>query len=88
MKDLMKVSIQNGKYIVVQRSSGALEVLRHHQHWRTETGDNLLLSLAQEVETLREVLHKIQKEHLLDRREDSFEGIDFLISEVLKEHED
>ena len=87
MKELLRVSILNGKYTVVQRFNGSLEVLRHNMYWRDETGDNLILGLAQEVETLRELLHEIQFNLMLDPRDKRIHEVDAKITELLKEHE-
>ena len=51
----LRVTINNGKYIVVQTPEGT-HALRYSEPWRDTTGDGLILSLAQEVETLRELL--------------------------------
>ena len=85
MKDLLRVSIQNGKYKVVQRFKGSLEVLRHNQYWRDETGDNLILCLAQEIDELRDVLYKIQDLQLLDIRSYDSEEVVARIEYLLKE---
>ena len=85
MKDLLHVSIQNGKYKVVQRFKGALEVLRYNQYWRDETGDNLILCLAQEIDELRDVLYKIQDLQLLDIRSYDSEEVVARIEYLLKE---
>ena len=87
LKDLLRVTIRNGKYTVVRRFNGTLEVLRHKQYWRDETGDNLILGLSQEVQTLRTTLNTIQDLHLLDPRDKEFEGVAGKIEYLLKEYE-
>jgi hypothetical protein len=49
-----------GEYTVIQEPDGRLHALRHGQPWREMLGDNLVLSLAQEVERLREQLEYVR----------------------------
>lgn len=53
MADLLRVSVADGKYTVVQAADGSLYARRCGEVWRDLTGDNLVLALAQEVERLR-----------------------------------
>ncbi len=58
MADLLKVSVYNDKYTVVQDSQGHLRALRYGEEWRDCCGDGLILALAQEVDELRQQLRK------------------------------
>ena len=49
---LLKVEVNN-KYTVVQMKNGSLKALRYGEEWRDCTGDGLILSLAQELESSR-----------------------------------
>jgi hypothetical protein len=53
--DLLTVSIENGKYTVIQDAKGFLHAMRHSEPWRDCTGDKLILGLAQTVDELRKV---------------------------------
>lgn len=55
-KELMRVSVYNGKYTVIQDADGSLRAERYGLPWRDCTGDNLIWFLAREVEALRAVL--------------------------------
>lgn len=59
MSDLFRVTICDGKYTFVQRSDGSSYSNRDSEEWRCTTGDGLVLGLAQEVDTLRELLSKM-----------------------------
>jgi hypothetical protein len=52
----LSVTIEDGKYTVIQEADGHLHALRNGVTWRDLTGDNLILCLAQEVQRLREQL--------------------------------
>ena len=54
MADQLNVSVDWGKYTVIQDEKGHVRALRHGEEWRDCTGDGLILALAQEVEHLRE----------------------------------
>ena len=51
---MLKVTVCEGKYTVIQEADGHVYALRYGEPWRDVVGDNLILALAQEVETLRE----------------------------------
>ena len=53
---MLRVTVCDGKYTVMQREDGGVEALRHNEEWRDCCGDGLILGLAQEVETLREII--------------------------------
>lgn len=55
-KSLLRVTVCDGKYTFVQRANGSTYSNRYNEEWRSTTGDGLILSLAQEVDTLRELL--------------------------------
>ena len=53
---MLSVSIENGKYTVVQEDDGTVCVQRFGEDWRGVTGDKLILTLAYEIDKLREQL--------------------------------
>lgn len=54
--DLLRVTVYDRKYTVVQSSDGRTRALRYGEEWRDCVGDGLILALAQEVAELRERL--------------------------------
>jgi len=54
MAELLRVSVYNDKYTVIQEEDGSLRALRYGEEWRDLCGDGLVLALAQEVDSLRE----------------------------------
>lgn len=49
----LNVSVDGGKYTVIQNADGSLKALRYGQEWQDLTGNNLVLALAQEIDRLR-----------------------------------
>lgn len=60
MSDLLNVSVDDGKYTVVQGSDGSLKVLRYGKKWRNCSGDNLIFFLASELEEAQTKLAKVK----------------------------
>lgn len=54
MTDLLRVEVGDGKYTVVLPEDCRLYALRYGERWREGIVDRLILTLAQEVESLRE----------------------------------
>jgi hypothetical protein len=52
--DMMRVSVAGGKYTVVQDAAGKLLALRYGEEWRDCVGDNLIRSLAAELDEARQ----------------------------------
>jgi hypothetical protein len=52
--DLLRATVYDKKYTVVQDANGGVRALRHGEEWRNCVGDGLVLALAQEVRRLRE----------------------------------
>lgn len=44
------------KYTIQQKKDGSIIVLRNNEEWRICTGDNLIFSMAVEIEKLREII--------------------------------
>ena len=59
--NLTVVTVGDGKYTYVQRYDGGSYALRYGQQWQDCTGDNLVLCLAQEIETLKETLQDFKR---------------------------
>lgn len=57
MSDLMNIVV--GEYTVIQDERGSLKALRHGEEWRDLVGDNLVLSMGQEIEGLRQQLEAL-----------------------------
>lgn len=51
--DLLRVTVADGKYTVVQSAKGELYALRYNKIWHGCVADNLILALAYEVDKLR-----------------------------------
>ncbi len=51
--NLLCITIENGKYTVIQEKTGNLKALRYGKEWRDCCGDGLIYALASEIETLR-----------------------------------
>jgi hypothetical protein len=49
-----KPDIENGKYTIVVPENDGMHALRHGEPWRSLTGDKMVLSMAQEIQALRE----------------------------------
>lgn len=58
----LMVTVYDGKYTVIQEADGRLHALCYGEHWRDCSGDNLILALAQEVESLRERIDAMRAE--------------------------
>lgn len=71
-RDMLRISVADGKYTVVQDASGRLSALRYGEPWRNLVGDNLVHALACEVEELRAEVEKL-KQQASDDRADSAE---------------
>lgn len=54
--DMLRISVDNGKYTVVQDHTGKLFALRDGEFWRDCVGDNLIYWLAAELYSAREDL--------------------------------
>lgn len=58
---MLKVTVGDGKYTLIQEADGRLHCLRHWEPWRDCVGDNLILSLGYEVEKLRQTGEELKK---------------------------
>jgi hypothetical protein len=61
-KDLLNVTVYDGKYTVIQEARGGMRALRYGEEWRDLTGDGLVLALAQEVDALRERVRYLERQ--------------------------
>lgn len=59
MSNILKVVVDS-KYTVVQDLNGKLFALRYNKAWRDCVGDNLILSLVNELNEARNKLKKIE----------------------------
>ena len=50
--ELLRVTVCDGKYTVIQESTGRLKALRYGEEWRDCCGDSLIMALAQRVDEL------------------------------------
>jgi multidrug resistance efflux pump len=60
--ELLRVSVADGKYTVVQPAKGGVYAERYGDRWRELVGDGLVLSLAQELDEARTALAAAEKE--------------------------
>ena len=59
---MLDVSVEDGKYRIIQTSSRGLEILRYDEPWLSDIkGAKCIISLACEVEKLREQLANIKE---------------------------
>lgn len=49
----LDVTVADGKYRVIMGPETTLQVLRHGEPWRDLNGDNMILALAREIQSLR-----------------------------------
>lgn len=70
------ITVDNGKYTVMQEKFGNLKALRYGEEWRDCCGDNLIYALACEIESLREIIedYKAETEEKIELR--SFSGVE------------
>lgn len=61
MSDMIKVSICDGKYTIIQDASGRTNVLRYGESWRDVTGDNVILGAAYEIEKLQARIQRLEE---------------------------
>ena len=61
MSDMVKVSICDGKYTIIQDASGRTSVLRHGEEWRDSTGDNVILGAAYEIQKLQDRIKRLEE---------------------------
>jgi len=57
---LMKVSTDDGKYTVIQDSTGGMRALRYGEEWRDCTGDGMILTLAQDLQDARAEIQRLK----------------------------
>jgi hypothetical protein len=57
----LNVSICDGKYTVIQESTGGTRVLRYGEEWRDVTGDNVICGLAWELQESRDRIKRLEK---------------------------
>ena len=61
MSDMIKVSICDDKYTIIQDASGRTNVLRYGEPWRDVTGDNVILGAAYEIDKLQSRIKRLEK---------------------------
>lgn len=59
--DLVRVSLEDGKYEVIQSAEGRTYALRYGEPWRELVGDTLTLSMAYRIEELEAKLAAAEK---------------------------
>lgn len=59
----VNVTICDGKYTIVQVSTGGTRVLRYGEEWRDCTGDNVIGGLAWELREARERIKQLEQEN-------------------------
>lgn len=82
MRECLNVSVDNGKYTVIQTDDGYVSGLRYGEEWQDLTGNNLVLALAYEIDRLRDGL-KTLRVAVNDKQPDP--GATIFISQLLKE---
>ena len=69
MEEVLRITVCDGKYTVIMTKDGNLRALRYGEEWRDLVGDGMVLSLAQEIDDLRQ---KIKEKDRLIARMKSF----------------
>jgi hypothetical protein len=59
-----RISLENGKYTVINRDGVNIDILRYGVFWRDTTGDKFLHSLINRIEELEEI--KEAKQAIID----------------------
>lgn len=54
MSDRLNVELEGGKYTIVMTEAGHLSAKRYGEPWRDLVGDGMVLTMAHEIEELRE----------------------------------
>ena len=60
-KPILDVSVADGKYRVIMPAKGGLHALRHGEPWRSLTGDNLVFTLANELNDARQKIAELEQ---------------------------
>lgn len=60
MTDIVELELDGGKYKIIL-SGARFEALRYGEPWRDLTGDNLVLFLTHEIESLRQQFIKLKE---------------------------
>ena len=77
MPDALNITTLDGKYSVVLSDDGKLTARRYGQPWRDCVGDGLILTLAQDIETLSARNHELEQEIArITSKGTGIEGID------------
>lgn len=59
---MLRISVDGGKYAVIQDAGGRLHATRYGEPWRDLVGDNLVLCLAQELKAAREHIASLERQ--------------------------
>ena len=60
--DLIRISVGNNKYEVIQDCEGKLYATRYGESWRDLCGDNLIYFLAYELDEARKTIDRLQEQ--------------------------
>lgn len=89
--NVLDITVADGKYRVIQNKDGRVTAERYGGPWRDCVGDNLVLALAQEVESLREMVKgMINKDKLVTElvsRPDDLDGLIHKLDIKAQEHD-
>lgn len=60
---MRKIDLHDGKYTIINEleNGGGLRALRYGEEWRNLEGDNLVLSLFQELEEAKEEVERLRE---------------------------
>lgn len=85
MTDIVEISLDNGKYKIIH-SNAEFKALRYDEPWRDLTGDNLILFLVFEVESLRQqlVVAEEKAKHWEDTCHSQWENYEQQLAEAVK----
>lgn len=72
--DLLNISVDNGKYTIIQREDGSGEIFRYGEPWMSPLcnveGSKMILAMAYELEKLHNDLHR--KQEVIDEIAEEF----------------
>lgn len=60
VRDMLNVTVYDGKYTVIQDEKGRLRALRYGEEWRDCVGDGLICALGYEVHELRTRIKELE----------------------------
>lgn len=67
--ELLRITIESGKYTIIQNTEDGLHALRHGEKWRDLCGDGMVLCMAQEIERLRDLVNQARDVYIEENQD-------------------